>query len=176
MIRIQHLHINHSLSLYRSSIFQFEVTKTSNITAVKMVLLRKHQRYMTALLISTSIMLLLYFQNSVLVFTKGSYGFISKKVPCACSICVTDRGNSHWFSERYDPNVPLLLNSTNSVLSANVSRWWKVRNTAAKSMYSPYLPWFCGQGCIYLIQNTVKTIAIGKYFTILRSFFNCNIF
>ncbi len=117
-----------------------------------MVLLRKHQRYMTALLISTSIVLLLYFQNSVLVFTKGSYGFISKKVLCACSICVTDRGNSHWFSERYDPNVPLLLNSTNSVLSANVSRWWKVRNTAAKSIYSPCLPWFCGQGCIYLIQ------------------------
>ncbi len=145
MLSLQHLHINQSLSLYRSSIFLFEVTKTSNITDVKMVvLLLKHHRYMTALLSSTTILLLLYFQNSVLVFTYDSYGFISKKVPCACSICVTDRGNSHWFSERYNPSVPLLLNSTNSVLSANVSRWWKVRNIAAKSIYSPYLPWFCG--------------------------------
>uniref|UniRef100_A0A8C1MVH6 CMP-N-acetylneuraminate-beta-galactosamide-alpha-2,3-sialyltransferase 1 n=1 Tax=Cyprinus carpio TaxID=7962 RepID=A0A8C1MVH6_CYPCA len=93
-----------------------------------MVVLRlKHQRYMTALLSSTTILLLLYFQNSLLVFTYGSYGFISKEVPCECSICVTDRENSNWFSERYDPNIPLLLNSTNSVLRSNVSRWWKVR-------------------------------------------------
>ncbi|KAF4100771.1 CMP-N-acetylneuraminate-beta-galactosamide-alpha-2,3-sialyltransferase 1-like [Onychostoma macrolepis] len=89
------------------------------------VLLRKLRCYMTALLSSIIIVLLLYFQNSVLVFTDDSYGFISKKVQCACSICVTDRGNSHWFSERYDNKVPLLLNSTNSVLRANVSRWWK---------------------------------------------------
>ncbi|XP_016393166.1 CMP-N-acetylneuraminate-beta-galactosamide-alpha-2,3-sialyltransferase 1-like [Sinocyclocheilus rhinocerous] len=89
------------------------------------VLQLRHQRYMTALLSSTTILLLLYFQNSVLVFTYGSYGFVSERSPCACRICVADRGNSNWFSERYDPNVPILLNSTNSVLSTNVSRWWK---------------------------------------------------
>uniref|UniRef100_A0A673FRV9 CMP-N-acetylneuraminate-beta-galactosamide-alpha-2,3-sialyltransferase 2 n=1 Tax=Sinocyclocheilus rhinocerous TaxID=307959 RepID=A0A673FRV9_9TELE len=95
-------------------------------------------RYMTALLSSTTILLLLYFQNSVLVFTYGSYGFVSERSPCACRICVADRGNSNWFSERYDPNVPILLNSTNSVLSTNVSRWWKVRNITAKSIYKHY--------------------------------------
>ncbi|XP_059411772.1 CMP-N-acetylneuraminate-beta-galactosamide-alpha-2,3-sialyltransferase 2-like isoform X2 [Carassius carassius] len=85
----------------------------------------KHQRYITAILSSTIILLLLYFQNSLLVFNYGSYGFLSESSPCACHICVADRGNSNWFSERYDPNVPILLNSNNSVLSANVSRWWK---------------------------------------------------
>uniref|UniRef100_A0A671M1Y3 CMP-N-acetylneuraminate-beta-galactosamide-alpha-2,3-sialyltransferase 2 n=1 Tax=Sinocyclocheilus anshuiensis TaxID=1608454 RepID=A0A671M1Y3_9TELE len=95
----------------------------------RMVVLQlRHQRYMTALLSSTTILLLLFFQNSVLVFTYGSYGFVSERSPCACHICVADRGNSNWFSEQYDPNVPILLNSVNSVLSTNVSRWWKVRN------------------------------------------------
>uniref|UniRef100_A0A671M564 CMP-N-acetylneuraminate-beta-galactosamide-alpha-2,3-sialyltransferase 1 n=1 Tax=Sinocyclocheilus anshuiensis TaxID=1608454 RepID=A0A671M564_9TELE len=98
-----------------------------------MMVLLKHRRYMTALLSSTTILLLLYFQNYVLVLTYGSYGFISKKVPCACSICVTDRENSNWFSERYDPNIPLLLNSTNSILRANVSRWWKELQSNAGS-------------------------------------------
>uniref|UniRef100_A0A671M1X3 CMP-N-acetylneuraminate-beta-galactosamide-alpha-2,3-sialyltransferase 2 n=1 Tax=Sinocyclocheilus anshuiensis TaxID=1608454 RepID=A0A671M1X3_9TELE len=93
-------------------------------------------RYMTALLSSTTILLLLFFQNSVLVFTYGSYGFVSERSPCACHICVADRGNSNWFSEQYDPNVPILLNSVNSVLSTNVSRWWKVRNITAKSIYN----------------------------------------
>ncbi|XP_052440824.1 CMP-N-acetylneuraminate-beta-galactosamide-alpha-2,3-sialyltransferase 1 [Carassius gibelio] len=88
------------------------------------VLHLRHQRYITALLSSTTILLLLYFQNSLLVFTYSSHSFISKKVQCDCSICVTDRENSNWFSERYDPNISVLLNSTNSVLRANVSRWW----------------------------------------------------
>uniref|UniRef100_A0A8C2G0I4 CMP-N-acetylneuraminate-beta-galactosamide-alpha-2,3-sialyltransferase 1 n=1 Tax=Cyprinus carpio TaxID=7962 RepID=A0A8C2G0I4_CYPCA len=88
------------------------------------VLPLRHHCYITALLSSTTLLLLLYFQNSVLVFTYGSYGFVSERSPCACHTCVADRGNSNWFSERYDPNVPLLLNSTNSVLNANVSRWW----------------------------------------------------
>ncbi|XP_016086553.1 CMP-N-acetylneuraminate-beta-galactosamide-alpha-2,3-sialyltransferase 1-like [Sinocyclocheilus grahami] len=96
-----------------------------------MMVLLKHRRYMTAILSSTIISLLLYFQNYLLVLTYGSYGFISKKVPCACSICVTDRENSNWFSERYDPNIPLLLNSTNGVLHANVSRWWKELQSSA---------------------------------------------
>ncbi|XP_043072945.1 CMP-N-acetylneuraminate-beta-galactosamide-alpha-2,3-sialyltransferase 1-like [Puntigrus tetrazona] len=89
------------------------------------VFLLKHRRYRTALLSSTTILVLLYFQSSVLVFNYSSYGFVSKKVPCACSICVADGGNSNWFSERYNPNIPLLLNSTNSALGANVSKWWK---------------------------------------------------
>ncbi|XP_059411776.1 CMP-N-acetylneuraminate-beta-galactosamide-alpha-2,3-sialyltransferase 1-like isoform X2 [Carassius carassius] len=88
------------------------------------VLQLRHQRYITALLSSTTILLLLYFENSLLVFTYGSHSFISKKVQCECSICVTDRRNSNWFSKRYDPNIPVLLNRTNSVLRANVSRWW----------------------------------------------------
>uniref|UniRef100_A0A672QSF4 ST3 beta-galactoside alpha-2,3-sialyltransferase 1 n=1 Tax=Sinocyclocheilus grahami TaxID=75366 RepID=A0A672QSF4_SINGR len=85
------------------------------------VLLLKHRRYMTALLSSTIILLLLYFQNSLLVLTNG----FDQRSPCACHICVADRGNSDWFGKRYNPNVPLLLNSTNSVLHASVSRWWK---------------------------------------------------
>uniref|UniRef100_A0A671KKX8 CMP-N-acetylneuraminate-beta-galactosamide-alpha-2,3-sialyltransferase 2 n=1 Tax=Sinocyclocheilus anshuiensis TaxID=1608454 RepID=A0A671KKX8_9TELE len=76
-------------------------------------------------LLSTIILLLLYFQNSLLVLTNGSYGFVSERSPCACHICVADRRNSDWFRKRYNPNVPLLLDSTNSVLHASVSRWWK---------------------------------------------------
>uniref|UniRef100_A0A8C1V8A7 CMP-N-acetylneuraminate-beta-galactosamide-alpha-2,3-sialyltransferase 1 n=1 Tax=Cyprinus carpio TaxID=7962 RepID=A0A8C1V8A7_CYPCA len=85
------------------------------------------KRYMTALLSSTTILLLLYFQNSLLISSDGSYGFVSERSPCACRICMADRGNSNWFSERYNPNIPLLLNSTNSVLSTNVCRWWKLQ-------------------------------------------------
>ncbi|KAL1255099.1 hypothetical protein QQF64_013160 [Cirrhinus molitorella] len=92
-----------------------------------MVVLRlKKQRYMAALLSSTTILLLLYLQNSLLIFTYGSFGFVSVlRSPCACSICVADRENSNWFSERYNPNVPILLTSTNSLLNANVSSWWE---------------------------------------------------
>ncbi|XP_073677597.1 CMP-N-acetylneuraminate-beta-galactosamide-alpha-2,3-sialyltransferase 1-like [Garra rufa] len=81
----------------------------------------KHQYIMAALLSFTTILLSLY---SVLVLSYGSYSFVSTRSPCACSICVADRGNSNWFSERYKPNVPILLNSSNSVLNANVSKWW----------------------------------------------------
>uniref|UniRef100_A0A673FHB7 CMP-N-acetylneuraminate-beta-galactosamide-alpha-2,3-sialyltransferase 2 n=1 Tax=Sinocyclocheilus rhinocerous TaxID=307959 RepID=A0A673FHB7_9TELE len=137
MMSLQHLNINRSFSLYRSIKFLFEVF---DITDVKMMVLLKHRRYMTALLSSTTILLLLYFQNYLLVLTYGSSGFISKKVLCACSICVTDRENSIWFSERYDPNIPLLLNSTNSVLRANVSRWWKVRKIAVVDQLFPLFP------------------------------------
>ncbi|XP_073677898.1 CMP-N-acetylneuraminate-beta-galactosamide-alpha-2,3-sialyltransferase 1-like [Garra rufa] len=85
----------------------------------------KSHHYMTALLSSTTILLILYLQNSLLVFTYGSYGFVSERSPCACSACMADRGKSNWFNERYNPNVPILLNSTNSVLNANVSSWWE---------------------------------------------------
>ncbi|RXN05223.1 CMP-N-acetylneuraminate-beta-galactosamide-alpha-2,3-sialyltransferase 1-like protein [Labeo rohita] len=87
--------------------------------------LQKSRHYMTALLSSTIILLLLYLQNSLLVFTYRSYGSVSERSTCACSICVADRENSNWFSERYNPDIPILLNSTNSVLNANVSRWWE---------------------------------------------------
>ncbi|XP_026087284.1 CMP-N-acetylneuraminate-beta-galactosamide-alpha-2,3-sialyltransferase 1-like [Carassius auratus] len=80
------------------------------------VLLLKRHRYLTTL-VSSIILLLLYFQNSLLI--------LSERSPCACHICVSDRKKSDWFRERYNPNVPLLLNSTNSVLHADVSRWWK---------------------------------------------------
>ncbi len=147
------------------------------------VLLLKYRHYMTALLSSTTILSHLYFQNSVLVFTYGSYGFVSERYPCACRICVTDRGNSNWFRERYDPNVPLLLNSTNSVLCANVSRWWEVRKFAFLqplltlfylvlwlrgvkiSLMSLKEVCFAHQGCIYLIQNIVKTVILWNIIT-----------
>ncbi|XP_067267938.1 CMP-N-acetylneuraminate-beta-galactosamide-alpha-2,3-sialyltransferase 1-like [Chanodichthys erythropterus] len=85
----------------------------------------KHLRYMTALLSSSTILSFLYFQNSALVLMDSSHGFVSERAPCICGNCVTDQGNSSWFSERYKPTVPFLLNSNNSVLHANVSRWWE---------------------------------------------------
>ncbi|XP_043073009.1 CMP-N-acetylneuraminate-beta-galactosamide-alpha-2,3-sialyltransferase 1-like [Puntigrus tetrazona] len=88
------------------------------------VLQLRHFLYLAALLSSTFTFLFLYFQNSKLVFTYNFYSFVSERSQCACSICVADRGNSNWFSKRYQPNIPLLLNRTNSVLSAKVSRWW----------------------------------------------------
>lgn len=92
-------------------------------------MLLKRLRYIIALLSSMTILLVLYFQNSALVLTHSSYSFIRKPIS---HICLEDRGNSSWFSERYKPTVPLLLNSTNSELHANIFSWWKVRKFASE--------------------------------------------
>ncbi|XP_051526519.1 CMP-N-acetylneuraminate-beta-galactosamide-alpha-2,3-sialyltransferase 1, partial [Myxocyprinus asiaticus] len=95
---------------------------------VRMTVLRKlqcHHRYIITLLSSMTIMLFLYFQNSVKVFTYDSYRYVFEQAQCACRTCVLDRRGSDWFSVRYKPTTPLLLNSHNSVLRADVSRWWK---------------------------------------------------
>ncbi|XDV33902.1 hypothetical protein PO909_004170 [Leuciscus waleckii] len=84
-----------------------------------MTMLLKRLRYIIALLSSMTILLVLYFQNSA---TLSFYSFVRKP---KSHICLEDRGNSSWFSERYKPTVPLLLNSTNSELHANIFSWWK---------------------------------------------------
>ncbi|KAK7124318.1 hypothetical protein R3I94_018628 [Phoxinus phoxinus] len=90
-----------------------------------MTLLLKRLRYISAFLSSTTILLFLYFQNSIVVLTYSSYGSVFKQAQHASQICLEDLGNSSWFSERYKPTVPLLLNSANSELHANISSWWK---------------------------------------------------
>ncbi|XDV33936.1 hypothetical protein PO909_004171 [Leuciscus waleckii] len=90
-----------------------------------MTMLLKRLRYIIALLGSMTILLVLYIQNSaVFFFTCSSYHFVSERAQRASHICLEDRGNSSWFSERYKPTVPLLLNSTNSELHANIFSWW----------------------------------------------------
>ncbi|XP_067282498.1 CMP-N-acetylneuraminate-beta-galactosamide-alpha-2,3-sialyltransferase 2 [Pseudorasbora parva] len=75
----------------------------------------RHQRYITALLTSTAITFL-YFQSSLMILKNSSYTFSSERALCGSV--------SNWSSEHYKHTAPLLLNSTNSVLHANVSRWW----------------------------------------------------
>ncbi|XP_056598099.1 CMP-N-acetylneuraminate-beta-galactosamide-alpha-2,3-sialyltransferase 1-like [Triplophysa dalaica] len=88
--------------------------------------MRHHHRYLTLLLISTFLLFCFYFQNSVLIFTYNSYfRNETERAPCACGDCPLDRVRADWFSARYEPTVHLLLNSSNSVLRADVFRWWK---------------------------------------------------
>ncbi|KAG1946790.1 CMP-N-acetylneuraminate-beta-galactosamide-alpha-2,3-sialyltransferase 1 [Pimephales promelas] len=79
----------------------------------------------TALLSSTTILLFLYFQNAAVVLINNSYSFVFERAQRTSHICLEDSGNSSWFNERYKPTVPLLLNSTNSVLQRNIFSWWK---------------------------------------------------
>ncbi|XP_077051159.1 CMP-N-acetylneuraminate-beta-galactosamide-alpha-2,3-sialyltransferase 2-like [Siphateles boraxobius] len=90
-----------------------------------MTTLLKRFHYITALLSSSAILLFLYFQNSEVVLKYSYYSFVSERAQRTSHICLEDRGNSSWFSERYKPTVPILLNSTNSELHPNISSWWK---------------------------------------------------
>lgn len=90
------------------------------------VQLKRHFRYITAFLSSTTILLFLYFQNSAVVTTFVSYGTVSKRTACGCKACVASQENGTWFSERYNRTIPFLLNSTNSALNEDILRWWKV--------------------------------------------------
>ncbi|XP_056336055.1 CMP-N-acetylneuraminate-beta-galactosamide-alpha-2,3-sialyltransferase 1 [Danio aesculapii] len=100
--------------------------------------LKRHVRYITAFLSSTTILLFLYFQNSA-VITTYSYGIVSKRAACGCNTCVASRENGTWFSERYNRTKPFLLNSTNSELNEDILRWWKGLQGAADVINYTYV-------------------------------------
>ncbi|XP_071395194.1 CMP-N-acetylneuraminate-beta-galactosamide-alpha-2,3-sialyltransferase 1-like [Centroberyx affinis] len=45
--------------------------------------------------------------------------------PCGCANpCISDLGLSDWFSQRYNPQQPLILNTTDNKLTSNALKWW----------------------------------------------------
>ncbi|XP_071770373.1 CMP-N-acetylneuraminate-beta-galactosamide-alpha-2,3-sialyltransferase 1-like [Centroberyx gerrardi] len=48
--------------------------------------------------------------------------------PCGCANpCISDLGLSDWFSKRYNPQQPLILNTTDNKLTGDAIKWWLVR-------------------------------------------------
>ncbi|XP_055076345.2 CMP-N-acetylneuraminate-beta-galactosamide-alpha-2,3-sialyltransferase 1 [Misgurnus anguillicaudatus] len=93
-----------------------------------------HRRYMI-LLMSFTIIMCLYFENSWRPLTVNYH--VSEPITCINRTCAPDRERTDWFCARYAPTVQLLLNSSNSVLSANVSRWWmRLQNAIRAANYT----------------------------------------
>ncbi|XP_065141849.1 CMP-N-acetylneuraminate-beta-galactosamide-alpha-2,3-sialyltransferase 1-like [Paramisgurnus dabryanus] len=79
---------------------------------------RRH-RY-AILLLSCTILMCVYFENSWKLLTQKYH--VSEHI--ACVACAPKRKGTEWFFARYAPTVHLLLNSSNSMLSKDVSSWW----------------------------------------------------
>ncbi|XP_055076543.1 CMP-N-acetylneuraminate-beta-galactosamide-alpha-2,3-sialyltransferase 1 [Misgurnus anguillicaudatus] len=82
----------------------------------------RHHHYVI-LLLSCTIILCLYFENTWMLLTDNYH--VSKRAACVNRTCAPDRERTDWFCARYAPTVQLLLNSSNSALSAPLSSWWR---------------------------------------------------
>ncbi|XP_065141935.1 CMP-N-acetylneuraminate-beta-galactosamide-alpha-2,3-sialyltransferase 1-like [Paramisgurnus dabryanus] len=70
---------------------------------------------------SCTIIMILYFETTRMPLTRNP---VSKPAACINHTCAPDREPEDWFCKRYAPTVQLFLNSRNSALNANVSKWW----------------------------------------------------
>ncbi|XP_065141805.1 CMP-N-acetylneuraminate-beta-galactosamide-alpha-2,3-sialyltransferase 1-like [Paramisgurnus dabryanus] len=84
--------------------------------------LKPYHRIAT-LLLSSTIILCLYFENSGKLFNNNHR--VSEIDACVYRNCSPDQERTDWFSARYAPTVQLLLNSRNRALRPDVWRWWR---------------------------------------------------
>ncbi|XP_055076721.2 CMP-N-acetylneuraminate-beta-galactosamide-alpha-2,3-sialyltransferase 2 [Misgurnus anguillicaudatus] len=83
----------------------------------------KPLRFVT-LLLSSTIILCLYFENTGKLLN-DTYHRVSENAACVYRTCSPDRERTDWFSARYAPTVQLLYNSRNRALRRDVWRWWR---------------------------------------------------